>query len=929
MSSSSFNFRCSLCSGVFVIAMAIGLASCGGESYESYIKSAKGYLGQNDHVAAAIQLRNAIAQQPKSGEAHFLLGNALLSGGDSAGAAIEFAKAADNEYPKEQVAPLLARLLLAGEQPKLLIERYAKVSLDSPLADADLQTSLSAAYEMFGNSVRSREVLDAVLTRQPDFPQALLLKSRFAAREGSFQDALALVDKALAVDPRSAEGWRLKGDYLINAKAPVSEAMAAYRKALEVRKNDSGAYRGILDVLIAGQDFDALRTEVDGMRKVLPGHPETLRGELWLANHERNFQKAREIGQQLLKLKPNNAQGQFLAGVAEFELGSYVRAEEHLVKALNLSSSMVSARQLLAQTYISSGQPTKAVSLLSPWIQGQNVAPETLALAAEAYLQSGDLKQAELLFKRAGAKDSGLVRGRVVQAMATIHGGKSQEGIDQLQAVVAQDKGTSADLALIRTHLRRQEFDKALAAIDGLERKTAGQPFAENLRGLIFLARNNVADARRRFERALEMDASYFPAAATLSTLDLAERKYDAAAARFDGVLAKDPKNYRAILAKAEIREKAGAQEKEVLEILRAAVAANPDAPQSRIALFQYHLRNNDLKSATSVAQDAVARLPDSPEALDALGQIQMLSGSPNQAVQTYLKMVERADRSPVSLLRLAEAYVKTNNLKAAELSVRQALELAPAYSVALRRHAEILMGLKRPKEAMATVRSLQKSHREDSVGDLLEGDIYAAEKNWVAAAKSYRTGLNKLPTTELATRLHIALRATGDSSGAERMAADWKKAHPDDLAFLIHVGDDAAVRGDFRVAESVYLQVINKRPQDAQVMNNLAWVTHKQSRPEALGFAEKAVSIDPNNPGYLDTLAAILEGDSQLKRAIEVQRKAVELLPSNPVLRLRLAKLFAKAGDKQSARVNLEELLQFKDPFPGDSEIQPLMRQL
>ncbi|MBL8428504.1 MAG: PEP-CTERM system TPR-repeat protein PrsT [Dechloromonas sp.] len=929
MRSSSFSFRRFIWQGISVISIAIGLVACGGDSYESYISSAKGFMEKSDHVAAAIQLRNAIAEKPNSGEARFLLGKALLSGGDFAGAAIELTKAADNEYPKEQVAPLLARLLLADEQPKLLIDRYSKVSLDSPQADADLQTSLSAAYEMLGNSSRSRQVLDSVLNKQPDFPPALLLKSRFAAREGQLQEALGLVEKTLTADPRSAEGWRLKGDYLVNAKAPVSEAMAAYRKAIEVKNTDAGAYRGILDLLIAAQDFDALRAEIESMRKVLAGHPETLRGELWLAHRDRDFQKAREIAQHLLKLKPNHVQGQFLAGAAEFELRSFAKAEDHLSKALSMAPSMVSARQLLAQTYLSSGQPAKAVSLLAPWTQGPNISPDVLALAAEAHLQSGDLKQAEKLFKQASAKDSTLVRGKVVQAMVAIHGGKSQEGIDQLHSVVAQDKGSSADLALIRTHMQRKEFDKALAAIDGLERKTTGQPFAENLRGLVSLARNNVADARRRFERALEMDPAYFPAAATLSTLDLAERKYELAASRFNGVLAKDPKNHRAMLAKAEIREKAGAPANEVLELLRAAVAANPDAPQSRIALFQYHLRNNDLKSATTVAQEASTRLPDSPEALDALGQIQLLNGSANQAVQTYLRMVERADRSPVSLLRLAEAYVKTNNLKAAELSVRQALELAPTYVVALRRHAELLMGLKRPREAMASVRSLQKSHPDDSVGDLLEGDIHAAEKNWVAAAKSYRTGLNKLPTTELATRLHVALRATGDSTGAERMAAEWKKAHAEDLAFLIHVGDDAAVRGDFKMAESSYLQVINKRPRDAQVLNNLAWVTHKQARPDALGFAEKAVSIDPGNPGYLDTLAAILDGESQLKRAIEVQRKAVDLLPTNPVLRLRLAKLFAKAGDKQNARVNLEELLQFKDPFPGDSEIQPLLRQL
>lgn len=914
---------------VIATAAAILSSSCGGDSFEDYLASAKEFVARNEPAAATIQLRNALLKRPDSGEARFLLGNALLSSGDLAGAEIELGKAADAEYPKEQVAPLLARLLLIQQKPKLLVERFSSVHLDSPRAEADLQTSLSAAYEMLGNRKRSQETLDEAFKHVPDFPQALVLKSRLAARDGDLEGALALIDKALSGNPALAEAWRLKGDYLVNARAPTAEAIGAYRKALEVRKNDPGAYRGILDVLIAGQDFAGARAEIEAMHKVLPGHPETLRGDLLLAYHGKNFVRAREIGQQLLKLTPDNTQALFLAGAAEYELQSLVKAESLLGKALMQAPDLLLARRMLVQTYLRTGQPGKAIDLLSPMLQGQAGDAETLSMAGEAYLQKGDLKKAEQLFKQAARSDAAPARGKTVLAMAAIGRGNVQEGVEQLKAVAASDAGTGADVALIRIHLRRGEVDKALVAIDGFERKTAGKPYAENLRGIVLLAKNDVAGARRHFEQALSVDPAYFPAAATLSTLDLAEKKTDVAARRFDSVLAADPKNYRAAIAKAEVRERGGAPVGEIVDLLASAVKIDPDAIAPRLALVDFHIRHRDLKSAASAAEEGVTRIPGNPEILDALGRVQLLTGSTHQAVQTYLRMVERAGQSPISHLRLAEAYVAANNLAAAEASVRRAIELAPDFAPAQKRLVELLMATKRPKLAMDMARALQKTHAADPVGDLLEGDIHAADRRWDAAAKAYRSGLAKQATSDLAIRLHVALQAAGDSAGASRFAADWARGRSDDIMFITHLGDEAAVRGDYQNAGARYAEVLRYRPEDPQILNNLAWVTHKQSKSGALAYAEKAVLLDPSNPGYLDTLAAILEQENQLPRAMQVQQKAVDLAPGSPVLRLRLVKLCVKAGEKQRARSHLDLLLRHTEPFPGDSEVQPLLKQL
>ena len=85
--------------------------------------------------------------------------------------------------------------------------------------------------------------------------------------------------------------------------------------------------------------------------------------------------------------------------------------------------------------------------------------------------------------------------------------------------------------------------------------------------------------------------------------------------------------------------------------------------------------------------------------------------------------------------------------------------------------------------------------------------------------------------------------------------------------------------------------------------VNNLAWVLWAQKKPGALEGAERANQLAPNQPVFMDTLAMILAEQGQLPRALELQKRAVALKPDAGGMRLALAKLLAKAGNKSEAR--------------------------
>jgi len=150
------------------------LIGCAPDNPEALIASAKEYLAKNDRNAAVIQLKNALQKNPDLAEARFLLGKALLENGDVAAAEKELTKASELRYPYDQVAPVLARAILARGDAKKVIGDFGKVEVTSQPSKADLQTTLGAAYLATGNLEAARGAFDAALLAVPDHAPALV-----------------------------------------------------------------------------------------------------------------------------------------------------------------------------------------------------------------------------------------------------------------------------------------------------------------------------------------------------------------------------------------------------------------------------------------------------------------------------------------------------------------------------------------------------------------------------------------------------------------------------------------------------------------------------------------------------------------------------------------------------------------------------------
>lgn len=910
------------------LLVALVLAACS-EKPDAMLVSAKDYLAKNDNKAAVIQIKNALQSDPNLPEARFLLGTALLESGDPVGAETELRKALDLKYPQDLVVPPLANALLAQGHAKKLTDEFSKTELSQAAPKASLKTSLASAYATQGKADLSQAALSAALMADPDFAPALIAQARQKAGQSDFDGALVLADNVIAKSPNSHEAWKLKGDILLYAKNQTVEALAAYRKSIEVKPDFLAGHAAVTTMLLQQGNLTEAAAQVEQIKKFAPQHLQTKYLEAHLAFQSKDFKLARDLVQQVLKATPNNVQGLQLAGAVELQLNSLVQAEGYLSKAVQQAPELALGRRLLVVTYLRSRQPAKALATLLPGLNRENIDPGLLSLAGEVYLQNGDVKQAAEYFTKATQQNPKDGRNRTSLALTHLMGGQVDSAIGELQDIAVSDTGTTADLALINVHLRRQEFDKALKAIDDLEKKQPDKPSTAQLRGQTLLAKKDNAGARKSFERTLTIDPSYFPAVASLAAMDMADKKPEDAKKRFEAVLAKDPKNGRAWLALAEIAARSGAANDEVAKLIGNAVTANPTDVVPRLMLIDLHLRNKDVKAASSVAQNAVAALPDSPELLDALGRTQQAGGDINQAIATYNKLVGMQPLSPMPHMRLAGVHMAEKNRDAAGQSLRKALEIKPDQLEAQRALIVLDLEDKKFQEALTTARTVQKQRPKEAVGYVLEGDINASQKNWDSAVTAYRAGLKQVNSPELAIKLHSVLRAAGKGAEADKLAATWQNDNPKDGAFLLYLGDRAIARKDFGSAEKNYATVIKLQPNNAIAYNNLAWVTGRLNKEGAIAYAEKANTLAPNQPAFMDTLAMLLSDKGDYAKAVELQSKALALQPQNAWSKLNLAKIHIKGGRKDLARKELDELTKLGDKFPAQAEVASLLTSL
>jgi putative PEP-CTERM system TPR-repeat lipoprotein len=897
------------------------LAACAADSPASLVKSARDYLAKGDSNAAVIQLRNALQKAPDNAEARYLLGTTLTERRDPGGAIKELRKALELGYPQDQALPALARALVDDGDSKDLVAEFGSTTLADPNAQAVFKTTVGNALLSLGKPKDAEGAFNAALAAKANDADALLGIATLRAGSGDIEGAKKIVD-AVLVQPKPPLEASLFKARLMAAEGQSDAASALLVKLLDTNPDYVQARYPLVSLLIAKGDLEQASAQVAAIKKISKQDGRAYYYEAFIASRRGDLPAARDSILQVLKRSPEHVPSLLLAGEIEYRAKQFIQAEDYLRRALKLSPGLLYAQRMLAATYLRMGSPGRAIEVLQqPLSQGYRD-PQLMAVAGEAYLAVGDFPKAAQYFTQTAALDPKNAAARTRLGQVRFAEGDADGAIRDLEAASALDpKVSTADLALIANLLRQNQFDQALAAVGRLETKEPNSALVYNVKGLVYLAKRDTANARANFDRALQIQPDFLPAVNNLAQLDRMDKKPDVARRRYEALLVKEPKNEQALLALAGFVQSLGGDPNEIESLLKKAVTANPQSINGRVALVAFYARKGDGKQALLAAQEANAALPNDPRTLELLGQTQQTTGDATQAVGTFSKLVAAQPGMVEPLLRLAGSLAASKEYDKAIEKLREALKINPEFFDAYKDIAVVYMMSGRPEQALVEIKAIQRRQPADARGYALEGDFWGGQQKWPQAESAFRTAQKSAPDDGMvAVKLHATVTNGGKGTAADTAADKWLQDHPKDVVLRSYLAERALKKPDYKAAARQYQALVGLQPDNAAFLNNLAWTTGELGDPKALSYAEKASALAPNNASVLDTLGVLLVKNGDVAQGLAKLQQAVQLAPNQSDPRLHLAKALIKAGDKAAARKELDALTEASSQASGKS---------
>lgn len=911
------------------LLLVLALAACGKPSPEKLMADARAAMQRSDAKGAVIHLKSLVQVAPASAEARLLLGQALLASQDPAGAVIELERAKEMGSGENDVALPLARALAATGRAKDVVDRFGGVKLPDLKQHADLQVEVASAWLELGDFGRAESAVTSALQADAAQPVARLMAARFTASRGEVDAAFKQTEALLADNPKNAPALHLKGELLLLGRKDKAAAVPVFQSALAADPKFVPAHLALMNLSASSNDLAGYEKQVQALQAALPKHPETLFAEIQLALAKNDLPMAKQKSEQLLLLVPDNSRALYFAGVTQLRARSLVVAEGHLAKAVQQAPAAAEPRRVLAQLHLENGNAARALDVLSPLLTAAAPDTQALQIAGKAELQQGRVPQAEAYFKRSVAANPANTQARTALALAQIAKGDVQQGYAQLEGLASSDKGVEADLTLIASLLARNETDKALKAIAALEAKAPALPIPHALRARVFMQQGKVADARRSFERAFEIDSEYYPGVAGLVEIDAMDRKWDAAATRLEAHLRDVPRNYAALLRLTQVRVAANSAPEVIKRTLEQAVQAQPADMPPRLLLIDFLIARRDLAAARTAAEQAVTAVPGTAELEDALGRVLLEAGDARQAVSAFAKVVSLAPTSALAYLRLGTAQLRAGDLTAGRTSLERARQLDPRSTDVTSAVQNLMLVERKFGEALALARQVQKSDPKSSYGYLLEADVHLNQRKLPEAINALRESFTRQPVSALAMRLHGLQVLADRNADADRFAADWLKSNPSDADFISHLGSISMQRGAYPSAEAHYRKVVELRADDAVALNNLAWTLVQQGKPEALQHARRANELRPGQPALMDTLASALRASGALPEAVQWQQKTVTASNGEPRYRMRLAELLIATNNPTKAREELKVLEALGENFAQRDKVMELLKSV
>ncbi len=890
------------------------LAGCESElTPEEGLQRAESYRDSGDYQAAIIELKNVLQNHPQHRDTRLLMSELYILQRDGASAETQLMKARELSPDDLDIRSSLGRAFLLQQNYDWVIDNIAVEDNEPAQIRADLL--ILRAYAYFYNNELEQAEQNFGQARAADANNAAALAGQalINLQNGNFAEAGQQVEQALALDAANMEAWIIKGR-LAYLQSQYESAEQAFRRAIAsasgftfLQPIQTRVY--LVQVLIDQEKMDAATRVVDELAGTNSSHPMVHYLRAHIAYESGQFDSAIEHIQVTRSAAPDYDPALLLEGAINYALGNLERGNLALSAYVARHPDNYNARKLLAATQLKLQQPEQAYELVSPLLQQDPNNLQLLLFASGAMRDAGKPDASIPFLQRALQQDPENTDLKLQLASTYLSNAEPDEAIRILQALPpTENRFDKREQLLLLAWANKQDYDSALAYVDDYLLKHPNDTDVLGHSGVVLTRMGKPDAARERFEKALSLQPTNNQMLMTLARLEFQQKNYVRAEQLLERQLSMKPDDADAMYALANIGAQKGEKETAISWLERARKASD-QALQPRLVLVKYYLDQGKINQAKEASIEATKIAPGRADVWNTYSVIQNRLGDHIGAIDSLHRALKLQPDSDTILMNLARSQVSAKDLNAAKETLRKLQTLSTDNFQAASMLALIEMKQGNTQKALDIAQQQQASSKNRLNAMALEGDLQMMAGNHTRAVEVYTAARDISSSTALTVKLYTASRRAA-LPGPERILLDWLQTHPDDTAVRLLLATEYQSSGKTTEAIRQYETLNSQKPDDADILNNLALAYQANKDPKAVTTAEKAYQLDPDNAAIKDTLGWILVQEKNAERGLPLLRDAKALLPDNIEIQYHYAVALAEYGNRDKARKLLQKLV-------------------
>lgn len=460
-------------------------------------------------------------------------------------------------------------------------------------------------------------------------------------------------------------------------------------------------------------------------------------------------------------------------------------------------------------------------------------------------------------------------------------------------------------LSIARLYSEQGDLARAAKVIEGVpaDDRSARMDFA--LAG-IYDQLKQPKNAVKAYRAAVEDDPDNTDAKRGLAAALASSGQMDEAAKIYAQILGSDPQDAQALIREADIQRQQGHYEQALATLKKAQALVSDNVELSYNLALTYDSLGRFDDSIKTLKQLLTATLPPDGKYtdgdrsnralfLDRLAIVEREANHTDEAVAAYKEMQQLGgDYQARGADGVVDAYRDAHNWKAA-------LDAAAAAAKAMPTNHDIQLTYARQLADSGKVDEGLKLANAQLAGTPDDRDVYFTIADMNVRDKRWKDASEILDKAEaLATK-------------------------PEEKAFVAYYRGTVAERQKlYDQAEIEFRKGLQLSPDFAPIQNYLGYMLAErgQKLDEAVAMLKKAVSFDPQNGAYLDSLAWAYYKQGQYAVAEDYERKAALRMSNDPTVLDHLGEIDAKSG-KLSLAIDewQRSLAQYATSLPPEAD--------